>query len=554
MADAGREPGGPDDSPEDYLLRYLCDPGSEDQDGRLAITVRDTCDSIHEGHEHVEHRIDRLSESSIDHPLVNAVIALYIWHQSKNEDRFQRGAATALTEFEEAFDALSGAGNDKTALVCLLERAKLENSLSDYTPEGTLKKGIGFVEDDPYSLLQSDGEADEVIYRDLLELIDLVIDSDPVDRELLERALSICSRRAEMARKGLDHTEKDYLERLIQLAEILDRDADRISAESRLIESFEVWAEANEQYLSKAGILRQGLAKCRDFMEREQRENWRLRIQEYNRRGKPEPRELGEFRISLEPFVEQFRSNAEDTSTDIAIAAMACWNALLPDYAGATSQESSSPITEIFSEEIIDSDNLPVAINPPALDFGEDQDRLPMTHRVMLSTYEAVIADILNILINSGDIKEGDLFCLLNRFRVLNKKENTDDFAFLTDAVIHFFDGEYAAAIHICMGRLEGVIRRSLESKETSTSRMKADNSLQSKTLKDLTNLIAEEDEQFGNYLRYQYADPVGNNERNKVAHSKLKYRNADFQGAAVLLFDIIRILIRIEQRFPHSE
>jgi hypothetical protein len=149
---------------------------------------------------------------------------------------------------------------------------------------------------------------------------------------------------------------------------------------------------------------------------------------------------------------------------------------------------------------------------------------------------------------NRGLIKQGDLFVLINRREVLS----ADTHAYLTDFVIHLFEHDHSAAIHIGMSQLEAVIRTlAAENGKSILSRDEETGELGRRSMGSLLYQIEGEiDESWIAYLRYRYVDLGGQNIRNKIAHGYLPYRHAAWGMSVTLLFDILQNFLEFEEAY----
>jgi hypothetical protein len=121
----------------------------------------------------------------------------------------------------------------------------------------------------------------------------------------------------------------------------------------------------------------------------------------------------------------------------------------------------------------------------------------------------------------------------------------------LTDAIIAFFEEDYTKALHVGMPQFEAVLEDLLEIKGERVNKSKNDGTVEPATLGGLFGIIREEvNDDLGAYLEYQYTDSGGMNLRNLLAHGQYPYGAASFEYSAVLLFDILRTLLRIENDY----
>ena len=159
----------------------------------------------------------------------------------------------------------------------------------------------------------------------------------------------------------------------------------------------------------------------------------------------------------------------------------------------------------------------------------------------MLRT-RVLISGIIYELIEDGWINEGHFFELLNMIPGVS----VDNLWYLTDAVNHLFDKEYAASIHIGVPRLETTLYEVLNHLGNDVVRQ-MDGGTGTRTLtpllEELTSYVGSD---FHRYLELAYAEKegevAGGNVRNRVSHGHLQIGEDDHTNAILPLVDILRV------------
>jgi len=179
----------------------------------------------------------------------------------------------------------------------------------------------------------------------------------------------------------------------------------------------------------------------------------------------------------------------------------------------------------------------------------EEGTELPQSYGVMVQFVQNIRQSVYYRLQNRGLINQGDLFILINRREVIS----TDTQAYLTDFVIHLFEHNHSAAIHLGMGQLEAVIRAlAAENGKSILSRDEETGELGRRPLGSLLYQVKGEiNESWIAYLRYRYVDLGGQNIRNKIAHGYLPYRHVAWGMSVIILFDILQNFLEFERGCP---
>jgi len=129
---------------------------------------------------------------------------------------------------------------------------------------------------------------------------------------------------------------------------------------------------------------------------------------------------------------------------------------------------------------------------------------------------------------------------------------------YLEKFVEHLFDDNHAEAIHIAMPRLESLLYSLLLEKDEDVDALMEDGTGH-RTLGSLLDVLQDYiDDDYHQYLRFVYNDPVGSmfggNLRNRVAHGHLKPGQNNPLISYLLLVDILRIIVRLQRSKVISE
>lgn len=539
---------------------------------RLDRTISLIRDDPEEAVDEVADEVDEADTAGIDHPIFTAIEQLGEWHlQTSNiknsSERDFNLLTTALSKLEEVFEDARRRGWDDVSIVAVKHRLRemLELGGWDSELEREIQRGVELLVGE--DLLTS---ATRSHVFDLLDEIQNV--SGPSERDVVIDLYTECADWAESFRKSGDlQAERDVLRRAIDLRERIGGSPH--SEEQRLIESYEEDVERSDDHSRNAAILQSGLRECREFLSGERRDEWLRQLRVENRKGRenmgPVPSGVTpqDIQLDADRLVLHYRSLRMNYSREKTFEMFLQFDEFLTDYEEAVEDEvqqlNTNPLSVLLSQSFENSKGDIVHHNPGLFDvmevFGEgdrgspssssdSEDWTPRTFQRRTKKMNAVVGQVLRRLIERGDIRESDFHRVLDRIEYLDPHHE----AFLTDAIIAFFEEDYTKALHVGMPQFEAILEDLLEIKGEGVNKSKNDGTVEPATLGGLFGIIREEvNDDLGAYLEYQYTDAAGMNLRNQLAHGQYPYSAASFEYSAVLFFDILRTLLRIENHYP---
>jgi hypothetical protein len=186
-------------------------------------------------------------------------------------------------------------------------------------------------------------------------------------------------------------------------------------------------------------------------------------------------------------------------------------------------------------------------LEPVEPDEQKMKEWTPQAYQKEVKKMNAVLSRVLRQLIEQGDLLEADFYRILDRIEHIDPHRE----AFLTDTIIAFFEEDYTKALHVGVPQFEGILENILELKGERVNKEKPDSTIEPSSLGGLFEIVEKNiDENLGKYLEYQYTESGGMNLRNAIAHGEYPYGAASFDYSAILLYDIFRTLVRVENHY----
>jgi hypothetical protein len=172
---------------------------------------------------------------------------------------------------------------------------------------------------------------------------------------------------------------------------------------------------------------------------------------------------------------------------------------------------------------------------------GPDDDITQDYAQDLLQSHVVISGAVIR-LIEEGWLRERDFFRLLNMISGLSNHT----IWYLTDAVNHLFDKEYAASIHISIPRLESTLYELLNDLGDDVVRQ-MDGGTGTRTLTPLISQIdTHAGEECQEYIEYAYNEKTGEtadgNIGNRTAHGHLRIGQDHHINAVMPIVDILRI------------
>lgn len=482
-----------------------------------------------------------ISDSELDHPLISFLIGLSRWVE---EGDYHDGAEPALRNLREAIDLAIEMEWDDLLPTLIVHRIELLSNLNHSAElEAEIKLGLCFLREKEKS----------VPIGPVYDIVDAITDNlnhisgTPTVGILTSHLENF----AEKARSKGDHrNHRKFWRRNLEIrrAEGLDT-APAIEA---IIESYNDEIDAlksAEEHSLRATIAKEAIVECDGWVDEGQRVEWEREFITGNKMSieqmaeithEPSEEEIEELDERIEGSIEDFRELKEERHTIFAIKWLLNHDIFAPDI------EESREISEGSIMNLIQGKTISQAGESYSQDEGAVD--LPQSHRAMVQFTQNIRQTVYYRLQNRGLISEFDFFILFNRRDVLS----ADTHAYLTDFIIHLFEHNHSAAIHLGMTQLEAVIRalaadngKSVISKDEETGELKR------RSLGSLLYQIeGEVDESWVTYLQYRYGELSGQNVRNQIAHGYLPYSHAKWGMSITLLFDILQSFLEFEKAY----
>jgi hypothetical protein len=373
---------------------------------------------------------------------------------------------------------------------------------------------------------------------------------DEMDEESIESLLRLIRDRAEQLQEDMDYiSEREFLWFEMKVREHLERDVSKV--ESRLVESFEDELELKSTAPSyyRADVLERAVSQCASFLSDEMENEWRLEIRRLNREAKGEmTKQKIDFDVGdrADEIMDAFKRAKGNSSSWEALGMLLFAPVGMPDYEKMLDIVTEDPAGEVLPKNILSLKGDSVGFEPGLLQEGE---RTPSNYVQELFKTNQALALAIHKLMNRGQICESDFYLLLTTVSGVS----IQDEAFLTDAIMNLFEGNYAEAVHLAIPRLEGVTANVYEEMGQAVTKNQGQ-IYEQRGLGGLFGLIEEDvSRNFGKYLQQHYTDTSGDNIRNLVAHGQIRYSATDEKLAITVIFDIYRTAGRISAAYEKN-
>lgn len=479
--------------------------------------------------------------SEIKHPLINFFVGLSRWIEDRD---YEDGAKPALEDLRAAIDLTIEEDWDKLFPTLVVQRINLLDDLNhEHELEAEVNLGLCFLKE----------KKESIPIGPVFDILDAISDNlySISGTPTVEALTNYIENHAQKAISAADYRNYRLLWRRsleIRKSEGLDVDP----AIEAILKSYNdeiVSLKSDEKHSNRATIAKEAIIECNDWVDEAQRVEWEREFIDGNKKRieqmgeithEPSEEDIEELDDALEGFIEQFQEHKENRHVLFAIKWLLNHRMFVPDIERAR-EISESGIMSIVQKRTITKAGESYAQGEGPLD-------LPPNYGVMVQYTQNIRQTIYHRLQNRGLLKEGDLFILFNRRRVLS----ADTHAYLTDFVIHLFEHNHSAAIHIGMSQLEAVIRElAADNGKSILSRDEETGELGRRSLGSLLYQIeGEVSESWITYLRYRYTNASGQNVRNKIAHGYFPYTNANWGMSITLLFDILQNFLEFETAY----
>jgi len=507
--------------------------------------------NIESGGEHTEERLEQeLEPISGEFAYLEGLMDLYRWKSREPDDPYRDSFVPAVKQFWDAYEDAQRRGWDRVASLWLDQLVTLHYEIGGHDEElaNVFEEAVEFLE-----AIHAENPGASGYLRGLIETLSEYVNR--MDEDLIDRCLDLWSEKAAYYGEQENHRlVREYLELAIIFKQAVNRS---ISEEQeRLITAFEQEAEheAARSHSVKAEMYRSGLERCIDFLDDETEAEWKRRIREANREAikseftrVPTQDQMWddleeEIEHNVEVILEAVRSKQRDTNTIYALYTLLKSEFYVPPVDVPGSEEST--IISMVSQTSISREGDPIEVRPPQTEEDEPVDSYPPSYRVHFVYYDEILSRVFSRLIVAGDVTAVNFLQLFD----LSKGCDVHDFAFLTDALFRLFEDDYSSAIHITMGRFDGILRRSFEQSGFAVTVLDED-AIRGRELGGLFEEIEEHiSADYGKYLKYRFTEKSGFNLRNKTSHGRLTYLECDFPNTILSIFHLLRCIIHIER------
>jgi len=482
-----------------------------------------------------------ICDSEIEHPLINFVVGLSKWVEGQN---YENGAKPALEDLRAAIDLTIEEDWDELFSDLVVQRIRL---LDDLNHEHELKAEVDLA----LCFLKEKGESIPIGY--IFDILDAISDNlySISGTPTVEALTNYVENHAGKAIIAGDHkNHRDLWRRSLNIRK--EEDLDEDTATEAIIKSYNGEIESlksSESHSHRATVANEAIIECNDWVDEAQRVEWEREFIDGNKRSieqmgeftqEPSEEDIEELDGALEDFIGQFQEYKENRHALYAIKWLLNHPIFVPDIERAREISEGSIMSIVQRRTVTEAGE--------SYDQGEGPLDLPPTYGAMVQFTQNIRQTIYYRLQNRGLLREADLFVLFNRRGILS----ADTHAYLTDFVIHLFEQNHSAAVHIGMSQLEAVIRELVVDNQRSILSIDEETGeLGRRSLGSLLYQIeGEVSESWITYLRYRYTSPSGQNVRNKIAHGYFPYANATWGMSITLLFDILQNFLEFERAY----
>jgi hypothetical protein len=509
-------------------------------DGRLAIQLRRLFQATEDdGGGYLQYLDDDLDEIE-EWNLSDLCSTLEDWHTNRDFARAQ----TALDLLDELIDDADDRDWYQAAAQLHHRRIKLKAGLSGHNAEDELTDTLDFLENHGDEVLSSNQ------IQPIVELVEQ--NTDSISDDGLLRWMDLCDDIIVEKRANNRHQqEREFIGLKMKLKQELGQSTE--PEQERIIESVEAEAEhqGKRSNLLKATVLERGLDRCAEFLPDDKKEEWKREAVESRRRGAEEEMvEMSPGEELVKAEAEEVRKNAgrlvgwfesvKETyeSSTYALYCLLCSDGYVPNWEMAKNTEKGFVFREAFGTQYTSPEGHAIGVNPPA---REEKERIPSSYPRNIDNKNRTLADGLYRLIDSGSLTEFDFHVLLD---IANVTPHTH--AFLTDAVLDLFDSNYVQSLAVAMPHLEGAIVDTLDHIGRSATAKTEDGTQQQAFGGLLEDLEDDIESEYLQYLKVNYTDGRGPNQRNRWSHGQFRYFQANFRTAVITIFDTLKTLIQL--------
>lgn len=486
----------------------------------------------------------QLGEMESDYPLTELVDNLSKWYDN---NQF-RSALNALDQLETEISEAEQRSWWSVAAQYHYRRIQLRAGLQGHDADSEIEEVLDFLED--YHQAVSSAF--------ITPIIEIVIDNlDALSGSIRDRWIALLNDVAGMYRANNRFNQERECRRLLHQFQQQDG-RDLTDVERALIESYRTEANlmASKSQLQKADILQSGVAECGKYMYDKQKRDWKQEALQARRSGMEselteipvenlseedgdslEDALLQEMEQNTETLVDWFKQVKQETgSSAYALYCLAYSSKLIPDVNKMQLSTEEFVISQLVQRRIYSPEAHSLAVDPTEVDT------IPNAYAQHAGSIMSSLGNALYQLIKGGQISSADIFQLF----WIGDSFSPDTEAFLTDGILDLYDGNHIQAFFLLMPHLEASIVDTLR-----TTGRPAYSIVDSGTRQQLLGgLFRHGADIFGQhyavYLRWRYTSRQGMNLRNRLTHGQLRYNNANYLNAVLLLFDILKCMVTI--------
>lgn len=512
------------------------------QDSRFDIVLSSIIRELHQewGRSPGEIRSE-IRNSGVDHPLINFLPGLSKWVEDSN---YHEGAEPALEHLREAIDLAIDEGWDHLLPTLIVQRIELLSELNHRGElEAEVKLGVCFLS----------GKEESIAIGSVFDILTAITENlDSISgTPTVEVLINYVTDHAEKAITAGDYqNHRKLCRRNLEIRKVKDLDTE--PAEEAIIESYNDQIESlksDKEHFIRATVAKEAIVEYHEWVDEVQHVEWEQEFIEGNKMSieqmaeithEPSEEEIGELDNAVEEIVEGFRKQKEKKHAIFAIKWLLNHKIFIPDA------EKAREISEGSFRDFLQQRTISRAGESYSQEEGPVD--APQNYGMMVQFTQKIRQTVYYRLQNRGFIKEADLFILLNRRDVLS----ADTHAYLTDFIIHLFEHNHSAAIHLGMTQLEAVIRAlAADNGKSVLSIDEETGEIGRRSLGSLLYQIeGEVNESWVTYLQYRYVDLSGQNIRNKIAHGYLPYSYSKWGMSIILLFDILQNFLEFEEAY----
>ncbi len=487
-----------------------------------------------------------LDEMAGEYLLPDLVNNLQDWYCN---DRFQ-SARDALDQLDSAITDAEGREWQNVASQYQYRRIRLKAGLQGHDVTDELQESLEFLEN-----CHTDNSLN--FTNSIIEVATENIDDVPKPHR--DRWIDLIEMIADAHRADNRFNQlREYLRLLHEFKQACGRDSSDV--ETALIESYRREAEliGQKSLLQKADVLQSGVAECAEYLNDEQKRDWKQEALQARRTGTEtelhelDPDDLDveeiegeslqqavaeEMEHNTQVYVDWFKHLKQTSgSSSYALYCLALSSRLIPDPNRVRLSTEEFVISQLVSRRIISPEAHTLSVDP------SDPESIPNNYGHYVAGKMSSLGNALYRLIKEGHLTLSDIF----RVFAVGDTLSPDTDAFLTDALFELYEDNHRQALFLFVPHLEATIVETLQSVGRPAYTI-IDQGTQQQLL---GGLFIDGRDLFGRhyaiYLRYRYTSREGMNLRNRLSHGQLRYQNANYLNTVLTLFDILKCLITL--------